>query len=175
MIDVLKDYFIKKILHKKSIIYHNGEKLFFHTSNSLMNYRVKTFSTKEPETLEWIDTFNSKSIFWDIGANVGLYSIYASKKRNTQTIAFEPSYFNLEFLSRNVNLNSLTKKITIVPIPLNDKNSMSFFQLKNTQWSGALSSFDKGIDEYGKQFKMNFEYSTIGLRPDFFLKVFNFL
>ena len=43
-------------------------------SNRLVEWRVDTFFTKEPETLEWIDGFEKKDnlIFWDIGANIGL-------------------------------------------------------------------------------------------------------
>ena len=29
-------------------------------------------------------------IFWDIGANVGIYSIYAAKLNNLKVISFEP-------------------------------------------------------------------------------------
>ena len=41
---------------------------------------MDTYHTQEPETLEWIDTFDKSGdfIFWDIGANIGLYSIYNS-------------------------------------------------------------------------------------------------
>ena len=47
---------------------------------------------KEPETLEWIDTFKEKEnlIFWDIGANIGLYSIYNTlKNKSSTTISFK--------------------------------------------------------------------------------------
>ena len=47
----------------------------------LTSWRVNTFFTKEPETLEWIDSFNAKdkTIFWDIGANVGFVEINSDK------------------------------------------------------------------------------------------------
>ena len=38
--------------------------------NYTTNYRIKTFFSKEPETLSWIDKFKNKSVFWDIGANI---------------------------------------------------------------------------------------------------------
>ena len=60
----------------------------FSVPNSLSYYRVNTFSSKEPETLEWIDSFSADSVFWDIGANVGLYSIYAAKTKNIQIFSF---------------------------------------------------------------------------------------
>ena len=53
----------------------------FFIPNQLVNWRVDTF-LKEPETLQWIDGFKTeeKIIFWDIGSNIGLYSIYATLK-----------------------------------------------------------------------------------------------
>jgi len=43
-------------------------------------FRVRTLFTKEPETIAWIDSFKTGEVFWDIGANIGLYGIYAAKK-----------------------------------------------------------------------------------------------
>ena len=71
-----------------------GNNINFYIPNDLVNSRVNTFYSKEPETLKWIDSFikNKKIVFWDIGANIGLYSIYNSQKNpKSQTIAFEPS------------------------------------------------------------------------------------
>ena len=47
----------------------------------------KALFDQEPETLEWIDTFQNdkKIIFWDIGANIGIYSIYALQSTKTLT------------------------------------------------------------------------------------------
>ena len=84
-------------------------KLNFTVPNTLNKYRIDTYSTKEPETLEWIDAISEGSILWDIGANVGLYSCYAAKARNCQVFAFEPSVFNLELLARNLFINGLSE------------------------------------------------------------------
>ena len=52
-----------------------NKKVNFFVPNQITQWRVETFLTKEPETLEWIDSFNDtkKIIFWDIGANIGFY------------------------------------------------------------------------------------------------------
>ena len=87
-----------------------GKEINFFVPNHLIDFRINTYFTKEPETLAWIDSFNSseKIIFWDIGANIGLYSIYnAIKNKNSQTISFEPSSSNLRVLSRNISINKL--------------------------------------------------------------------
>ena len=71
-----------------------GNNYIFSIANPLLRLRAETFLTKEPETLEWIDRMNDDSVLWDIGANVGIYSITGVSKR-ANVIAFNP--FNLEF------------------------------------------------------------------------------
>ena len=43
--------------------------------NWICRFRADSFSTKEPETLEWIDESSDNGVFFDIGANIGLYYI----------------------------------------------------------------------------------------------------
>ena len=85
----------------------------FFIPSPIISWRVDTFYSKEPETLEWINSFEKKNIvFWDIGANIGLYSIYNSLKNpSSTTISFEPSTSNLRTLSRNISLNNLEKRL----------------------------------------------------------------
>ena len=80
----------------------------------MTQFRVNTFFTKEPDTLNWIDSFKKNSVFWDVGSNIGLYSCYAAKK-NCNVFAFEPSYFNLPILSQNINYNRIQNKVSIIP------------------------------------------------------------
>ena len=124
------------MIRNKDVIY-SSLKMSFIIPNRLSSYRVNTFATKEPETLEWIKTIPNGSVMWDIGANIGLYSIYAAKARNCRVYAFEPSVFNLEMLARNIFLNNLQQQITIVPIALSDMLSESLFQMSSTEWGGA--------------------------------------
>ena len=147
--------------------------LKFINFNSLTNFRINTFFIKEPDTLKWINTFNENDIFWDIGANIGLYSIYAAKIKNTRTFAFEPSVFNLELLARNIFLNNLSDKITIIPNPLNDSNKISKFQLSSIEYSSALSVFDKNHNQFGNEFKMNFEYYFNSFTIDAMIKSYD--
>jgi FkbM family methyltransferase len=123
--------------------------------------------------LIWIDTFNQNAIFWDIGANVGLYSIYASKVKNTTTYSFEPSVFNLEFLAKNIYLNNLQNNIYIIPFALSDKNGINIFNMSNIEWGGALSTFSKSYDQNGNDLNIKFSYNTIGITSDDAVRIFN--
>jgi FkbM family methyltransferase len=142
---------------------HHGLSLAFSTPNALSQFRADTFSTKEPETLEWIDGMPEGSVVWDIGANVGLYSCYAAKARSCRVFAFEPSVFNLELLARNISLNQLTKQVTIVPLPLSAQLSMSTLNMTSTDWGGALSTFGERFGHDGEPMRNVFEFPTIGL------------
>ena len=44
------------------------------------HHRADTYATKEPETIEWLrDNLRDGDVFYDVGANIGLYSLYAAK------------------------------------------------------------------------------------------------
>ena len=163
-------YFIDKltdqILSKKKTIKHEDLEFSFYVPNRLNFFRVDTFSSKEPETLEWIDTFKKKSVFWDIGANIGLYSCYAVKRADCQVYAFEPSVFNLELLAKNINLNSLSEKIAIISFPLFDSLAVKPFYMTSDEWGGAQSNFGESVNYEGLPMSSIFKYNTPGMSID---------
>ena len=142
------------------------KKINFFIPNQVTKWRVDTYFLKEPETLEWIESFKSekKIIFWDIGSNIGLYSIYAALKHtNIEIISFEPSTSNLRVLSRNISINNLENKIKICQIPLTDKSNE--FQMMNEEHfieGSALNSFGKNEDFEGKIFSPKTKYQLFG-------------
>lgn len=154
------------IFYKKKHIKHKNLEFSFYTPNRLNFFRAETFSSKEPETLEWIDKFKKKSVFWDIGANVGLYSCYASKSSDCKTYAFEPSVFNLELLAKNIYLNNLSEKVTILSLPLFDSLAVKPFYMSTQEWGGAMSNFGENTDHEGEPMQSTFQYSTVGISID---------
>ena len=159
----LLEQVLNRAMNRSESIRHQGTDLTFAVPNSLTRFRVSTFSTKEPETLEWIDGISAGSVVWDVGANVGLYSCYAAKARGCRVIAFEPSIFNLELLARNISLNSLTGRITVVSLPLSEALGVSTLNLSTTEWGGALCSFGQDYGHDGRPLHVVFQYPTIGL------------
>lgn len=150
-------------MEEQDVVQHNGVRMTFATPNALCRYRAASFSTKEPETLKWVDEIPANAVLWDIGANVGLYSIYAAKARDCRVYAFEPSVFNLELLARNIHLNGEQQKIVIVPVALSDAIGPSLFKMSSTAWGGALSTFGQDFDQHGQTLQSVFEYQTMGL------------
>jgi FkbM family methyltransferase len=166
----LKDYLQKDAY--KSIQILNKQVNFF-IPNHLTNSRVDTFFIKEPETIEWINSFENSNnlIFWDIGANIGLYSIYnALKNSDSLTVSFEPSTSNLRVLSRNISINDLENKIQIVSLPLTNKENQ-FLMMKEGEFSegGALNSFGESWNYAGNDFKSEMNYKLLGTTINYLL------
>jgi len=164
-------YYLQDSLRNHSntnIIFENKKFTFFNPSN-LTYWRTKTFEKKEPETLDWIRNFSlKKPIFWDIGANIGLYSIYAAKQNsNTEVISFEPSGLNLGILERNIVLNKLSDNITVFQIPLfNKSNDLLYFSESSNEEGGALNSFGNDIGFDGKKIDLINKYKIFGTSVD---------
>jgi len=163
--------FIQNESYKKIQILN--QKINFFVPNQLTEWRVDTFHNKEPETLEWIDTFDKSGdfIFWDIGANIGLYSIYNSlKHKKSQTISFEPSTSNLRVLSRNISINNLFDRIKIFTAPLT-KGGNKFLIMKEGEFQegGALNSFGENFDFEGKKFSSKMNYQIYGTNINYLI------
>ena len=150
-----------------------NKKVNFFIPNQTTQWRVETFFTKEPETLEWIDSFvNSKKIiFWDIGANIGLYSIYAALKYpNIEIISFEPSTSNLRVLSRNISINNLEEKIKIFQLPLT-KNENQYLMFEENEFieGWSMHTFGAGIDFEGKKIQPKNKYKIFGTNINYLI------
>jgi FkbM family methyltransferase len=143
----------------------------FYTSNFISKWRVETFSTKEPETLQWIDEFGGEGSFFDIGANIGLYSIYYAATKHREVYAFEPSVLNTKLLAKNIYLNELSHLVKIVTTPLSDSNGFAKFKLSSTQEGGALSSFGVEYGQDGQTIQERLAYSTLGFSLDSLVKM----
>lgn len=102
----------------------NGE-IAFAMFGATMEFRVRTLLTKEPKTLRWIDTFQAADVLWDIGANIGCYSLYAAA-RGVTVHAFEPSPVNFRLLTRNAGLNGFSG-LTVFPYALALRPGMTFW------------------------------------------------
>tara|TARA_B100001123_G_C15120425_1_gene951109 strand:+ start:141 stop:983 length:843 start_codon:yes stop_codon:yes gene_type:complete len=169
----LLGYVYEQLSDYYKTINHKGIKLKFYCPNELNLFRLKTFSTKEPETLDWIDSFHENSIFYDIGANIGLYSCYAAKRKNCSTVAFEPSVFNLELLAKNIFINELSNKVKVFSLPLSDNNASGDFNFSSTNVGGAKSTFNKNYSIGGEKMTTKFNYKTWGINLDDCVNIFS--
>ena len=144
----------------------------FFCPGKIPEWRAKTLLTKEPETIAWINGFSHAEIFWDVGANVGVFSLYAAL-RGLSILAFEPSPSNYYLLSKNVEINKMDDKISAYCIALNNKTKLDAFYMANTELGGALNSFGDARDWQGNDFTASLKQGMVGFSIDDFIRKFN--
>ncbi|MDC2974922.1 FkbM family methyltransferase [Prochlorococcus sp. AH-736-K09] len=164
----LRIYDLTKLESQKFIrlIKHNEIEIKFSTPSYKTFLRAKTFTKKEPETIDWINSFEENSIFWDIGANIGMFSLYAAIKKNANVFSFEPSVFNLETLTKNIQINNLSDQITLIPNPISDKSGPNMMKYSNLEVGGALSVFKENFGYDGLPIDYCYKYSVTGITLD---------
>jgi FkbM family methyltransferase len=132
--------------------------------------RADTFSSKEPEILSWIDRYGSDDPFWDIGSNIGLYSIYYGLTKSGRVLSFEPSVFNLKQLAKNISLNGLSEKIDLNPIPLSKSTGYSGFSVSSLVEGNAQNAFGVNYGFDGNNLHQEVNYSVLGMSGDEIIK-----
>ena len=72
--------------------------------NWITHFRWYLMGKKEAEVIHYIDNYvKDGDIFFDIGANIGIFTLYATKKyKNLKAVSFEPEYSNLYLLKENI-------------------------------------------------------------------------
>ena len=119
--------------------------------------------TKEKGTIEWIDGFKKKDLLWDIGANIGIYTLYASIISKVNVVAFEPIINSAQVLRKNIELNNLSRNIKLLNIAIGKKNSNTKIFYESNHAGSARHSLIK--DTRTKKFE-----NILCFSPSFILK-----
>ena len=164
-----KKYFFLK--HFTNQVYNN--KYFYSIINHYECYlRAVTFEQKEVDTLEWIDGLQPEDILFDIGANIGVYSLYASPKINS-VIAFEPHYQNYANLNTNIHLNKFSN-IKAYCIAFDSTPGLGSFNHYKSNPGSSTSQLNRNIDQNNKVFEVNQKQEIIIESLSSFIKKSNF-
>jgi len=113
--------------------------------NWITQYRWETYNTKEPETLDCIDRWmRNGDTFFDVGANIGVYSIYAALRHpRARVIAFEPESANLHLLRDNVVQNGLQERVQVHSTALGRRSGLTTLHLQDFTPGSALHTVSR--------------------------------
>ena len=128
-------------------------------------WRARTLLTKEPDTIEWINSFGSGELLYDIGANVGMYSIYAASKR-IKVIAFEPESQNYAQLNRNIFLNQFQNQVTGLGIAVGKSSAIDHLFLSAFTVGGAVNNLGSSEDYNHQPMESAFKQGVLSISLD---------
>lgn len=135
------------------------------TPNQHCAWRVESLMTKEPDTIAWINSMAPGDVLYDVGANIGQYSLLAAK-RGVRVHAFEPESQNFALLCRNIAINKLTDLITPWPIALSDRDGLDIFYVTSLLVGGSCNSFGEQVDYHLQEKKFAFAQGCYGVQLD---------
>jgi FkbM family methyltransferase len=115
--------------------------LLFTTPTPLLQARAKSTMTKEPDTIRWIDEFEPSDVFWDIGANVGVFGLYAARQQGVRVLAFEPSADNYTVLCRNIEINAFENRVVPYCVALAGETELGVLNSPSREMGASLHQF----------------------------------
>lgn len=154
--------------------YHR-HKILMHADSELGLYRARA-CWKEPETVSWIEeSVQPGEVFYDIGANVGAYSLVASKYcgGHLTVHAFEPSFSTYYQLCRNIILNNCEDSITPHMIGLTKASGPVVFNYRSLEAGSSLHSLVENADA-PELFHPLYRQRILGFSLDYLVSHFNF-
>ncbi|MEC9247952.1 MAG: FkbM family methyltransferase [Pseudomonadota bacterium] len=132
---------------------------------------VGHFFEDEPETLKWIDSFEDGQTFFDIGAGIGIYSLYAALNPSLRVFSFEPNGFSFGLLVEHIHINEMSENINPFCIAIGDKTERERLLFNQFSEGAGGSSFKKAF--YIRHDKDPiFSLSVLSFSLDEFLKTF---
>ncbi len=149
--------------------------IFNATSYTEFVLRARESYRREEVTMFWLDhVVGPQDVVYDIGANVGAYSLYAGKRtdrvNNGQKVyAFEPAFTNFFSLCRNIELNKLNDIIIPFPLAFGQEREETAFFLRSTQAGAALHGVSHPSSE-GTQFVPKFHQGVSVTSLDSFVQ-----
>jgi len=152
-LDILKSVVTNKYLTKSNFVLSNyGVWLSKNSTDKTFELSVLGYRNKLDKILNKV---SEPSIFVDIGANQGVFSLLAAKNRNFAEIhAFEPNLKVVQFLEKNFRFNKVQNGI-IHKFAINSKSgTFNFLAPKNHSGAGKLSSKEYNM----KIVCVNYEY-----------------
>lgn len=139
----------------------------FLTPNDTTKWRAETLLKKEPITIEWINQMKPGENMYDVGANVGGYTVWAGAK-GVHVWAFEPEAENYALLVRNMQLNSQEPRALC--LALGDKQQISMLHLSQRGAGGSCHSFDQAVGPTLEERATGLRQGCIGVTMDSMLR-----
>lgn len=134
--------------------------------------RTKNVLTKEPMTVKWILDFAEGDIFFDVGANIGTYSLMAGL-RGHKVFAFEPMGGTFCNLLENINLNCLDGTVTPFCIALTEKTDLGWLNIDSNEIGYSGNQFNRTQNYLNEPLKIRQKVRALGFSIDDFIRIFD--
>lgn len=163
---------LSEALSSQSMTLQDDKNYKYLSTNPLLHWRAETLFEKEPITISWLKSMKKDEVFYDIGGNVGVYSIYAGV-RGVNVYSFEPESSNYYVLNKNIQINNIQKNVKAYNLALSDSDSIDTLKLTSSQPGSAHTTFGANDEFKQNNFATVFEQGALSLTLDKIAYEFN--
>ena len=170
---------VADLLESLDLVYEVDTKygpLKFHCGSETVRIRASNMFTREPATIEWIEGFGKGDTLWDVGSNVGVFTLYSVLARDAKVVAFEPLPWNHTGLVQNLVLNGFTDNVLPVQAAVNDETTISVINVHVERGDIVGASdcpFGEPYGNMGNPVETKYRIQTIGYSIDDFVERFD--
>jgi FkbM family methyltransferase len=145
--------------------------LHFETPSARSLHDPWSLYDNEPETIRWLDSLPAGAVLWDIGANIGVYALYAARARGLRVLAFEPSASSYAVLTRNIEINGLSDCVNAYCLAFAGDTRLDHLNMAHTEAGHSMHAFGETRTVEGALVPI-FRQATPGFTIDRFSDLF---
>ena len=133
-INYIKENNLSPILfNSRNALVESKSGLYFVYPNNRKNWVIldilRTGNYEPLETKLFLNNVHDRDIVFDIGANIGWYSLSVAKeKKDVSVFSFEPDVEVFQLLKKNVNFNKFNGKIRLNNLAVGEKEEILLFE-----------------------------------------------
>jgi FkbM family methyltransferase len=159
------------LIDKIPVATPHGELLMYCNSRETAMY-PPVYLTNEPDTLAWIDAMPDDAVLWDIGANVGIYTMYAGLAGH-QVLAFEPASSTYFTLIKNLEINGLLDQVDAYCLAFDDQTRLGKLNMAGNISGSSMHAFERDTHCWDEQITIKIAHPTMGFSIDTFISLFD--
>ena len=126
----------------------------------------------EPDTVEWVEAFTDGAVYWDIGANIGVFALYAGLKPGVRVLAFEPAAGSFAVLNRNIEMNSMDR-IAAYCVAFAQETKLGSLNMSSISPGSSMNGFGSERDQFDRTIDVKFRQGAVGFSIDDFVRIFS--
>jgi FkbM family methyltransferase len=160
------------LLQRHEVATPHGKLAFVTTHPEALEF-PRNLIGREPETIAWIDAFEVPCTFWDVGANIGTFALYAALRQGLEALAFEPAAASYAALCRNIEANGQDERVRAFAIALSGETRLGSLNMSATNAGNSFNLFESTENCFGNPIDVTFRQASIGFSIDAFRRLFD--
>jgi FkbM family methyltransferase len=141
-------------------------KISYRNFGPVTRWRANASLTKEKNTIKWINSFQKGSKFLDVGAHMGIFTLYAAKVMECDVVSVEPSAITFALLNLNISDNNIGVKVIPIPVAAGSKKDLNKYYFTSQSIDAGCGHPYDPINTRGEDYNPDLEQGIVVLKLD---------